>query len=412
MKKLLLTMFFILALARGAFAYTLSADGVLTLTDGADPLEGLDRSSVTAIVVADGVTSLSAGVLADCTAAEEISLPLSLTSVGDRALANCASLTYIKLPSGVTSVGSEAFSGCAFLRSVIVPRATVDIADNAFSAPVKIYGYSDSYAAVYANRRVYRLTSLGSEEFIKERFSFESVDGCDTDAIRVYRSGTPRVNFFRNNTAGSPIVDVVGWLSQPDIYGIITILRNGEFFWTDYEGVRFDSYFEARDAHRTNQYSFSPDGIGVSRGIGGVQYDVMSAFRDGRAIVGRGGMYGVADVSGQLITELSYPTATVIGGEVFLVKDGQYYSRTLNCPPGGTWLDVSYCFGGRFMLRSSSGGFGFADRDLNLVIPTKYNRIPWGADYPFRDNTEAACLAIDEKLILVDKNGNELLYFN
>ncbi len=415
MKKIMSGLLLAAAIIFGAIpvlAYSLSPEGVLTVTEGDDPMTGLDRSAVTSIEVAEGVTSLGRELLAGCTMAEEVRLPLSLKTIGERALADCASLTCVRIPSGVVSVGGGAFSGCAFLKSVIVPAATVDIADDAFSGAVKVYGYSDSYASIYANRRVYRLLEDGSEDVIKERFTFESVDGCDTDTIPIYRSGTPRVNYFRNNTADSPIVDDVGWLSQPDVYGIITVLRNGEFFWTDREGVRFESYFDARDAHRVNQYSFTPDSLNIGGEINGVSFDTMSSFRGGLAVVGRDGKYGVANTDGSLTVGMIYPGASVIGGEVFLTVDGRYFTRTLNPLPAGTWLDESYCFGGRYMLRSAAGFFGYADRDFNLVIPLKYNRIPWGADYPFRDNTEAACLAVGDKLILVDKNGNELLYFN
>ncbi len=395
-----------------ALAYSLSPEGVLTVTEGDDPMFGLDRTSVTSIVVAEGVTSLGEGLLEGCSMAEEVKLPSTLTLVGVRAMANCSSLTCVRLPSGTVKVDSQAFDGCSFLKSIIVPRSVTYIADDALSATVKVYGYSDSYAAAYANRRVYRLTSLGTEDVIKERFAFESVDGCDTDAIEIYRSGAPRVNFFRNNTADTPITDVVGWLSQPDVYGIMTVQRNNEFFWTDREGVRFDTYFDARDAHRTNQYTFSADSLSVGKGASGGSFDSVSSLRDGLAIVSRDGKYGVSDAEGRLTTELVFPGAAVIGGEVFLVNNGQYYTRRLQSPPEGTWLDPAYCFGGRFMLRNTEGFFGFADRDLNVVIPLKYNRIPWGADYPFRDNSETACLAIGEKLVLVDKNGAELLYFN
>ncbi|MGN1098225.1 MAG: hypothetical protein ACI4SS_04950, partial [Clostridia bacterium] len=144
----------------------------------------------------------------------------------------------------------------------------------------------------------------------------------------------------------------------------------------------------------------------------GAEYDCMSGFDNGLAVVGKGGMYGVADINGQLVSELDFPSVSEIGGAVFLAKDGQLCSREMNYPPQGTWVDSDYCFGGRFMLRSSNGCFGFADKNLDMVIPAVYNRIPWGASYPFRDNSEAACLAINEKLILVDKNGNQLLYFN
>lgn len=412
MKKFILALIAVLALAQGAAASELTESGVLILTRGDDPLTGIDREAVKEIIVQDGVTVLGESIFSGCSKAEAVSLPLGLTLVGKNAFSGCASLTSVKIPSTVSRIEENAFGGCAFMKSAVIPESVTYIADNAFSSPVKIYGYSGSYAAVYANRRVYRRDRGGFEEIIKEKFNFESIDGCDSDEIEVYQSGVPKVNFFRKNSESSPITSQVSWLSQPDIYGIITVYYNNEFFWTDRSGVRFDSYFDARDAHRANEFNFTEDRFAFCGEIGGENYDVISRFDDGLAIVGRDGKYGVIDSGGVLTAALTFSDTAVIGGSIFLAEGDRLLSRSMNALPQGLTIDEYNSFGGRFMVRDGSGSFGFADKNLNVVIPIKYNRIPWGADYPFRSNSETACLAIGEKLILVDKNGNELLYFN
>lgn len=49
-------------------------------------------------------------------------IPDSVTSIGDYAFYNCSSLTSVTIPHGVTGIGESAFGGCSSLVSVAIPH--------------------------------------------------------------------------------------------------------------------------------------------------------------------------------------------------------------------------------------------------------------------------------------------------
>ena len=59
-------------------------------------------------------------------------IPDSVTSIGDYAFYNCSSLTSVTIPHGVTSIGDSAFSGCSSLTSVTIPDSVTSIGYYAF----------------------------------------------------------------------------------------------------------------------------------------------------------------------------------------------------------------------------------------------------------------------------------------
>lgn len=72
-------------------------------------------SSIIAVVIGDGVTSVGEYAFRNCSSLTSISIPDSVTSLGEGAFRNCSSLTGITIPNGVTSIGSYAFGGCSSL---------------------------------------------------------------------------------------------------------------------------------------------------------------------------------------------------------------------------------------------------------------------------------------------------------
>lgn len=80
-----------------------------------DAFEGC--SSLEALQLPYGITSLEDAVFADCSSLKEINIPSSVTTICDWAFENCRSLTSITIPDNVTSIGKSAFSGCNKLES-------------------------------------------------------------------------------------------------------------------------------------------------------------------------------------------------------------------------------------------------------------------------------------------------------
>ena len=75
-------------------------------------------SSLTTVVVPDGVTSIEYRAFFGCQSLTNITIPNSVTSIGTEAFYDCSSLTSIVLPDSVTSIEWWAFCGCKSLTDI------------------------------------------------------------------------------------------------------------------------------------------------------------------------------------------------------------------------------------------------------------------------------------------------------
>ena len=71
------------------------------------------KSSITHVVITDGVTSIGNYAFYYCSSLTNITIPDSVTNIGGSAFRGCSSLTSITIPDSVTSIGSNAFDGCS-----------------------------------------------------------------------------------------------------------------------------------------------------------------------------------------------------------------------------------------------------------------------------------------------------------
>lgn len=93
-------------------------------------------SSITSIVVQEGVTYIGNYAFYKCYYATSISLPQSLTAIGEYAFYRCQKVTSITVPDSVTSFGQYAFSGCYALTTINIPDGVTVIPDGCFSEAV------------------------------------------------------------------------------------------------------------------------------------------------------------------------------------------------------------------------------------------------------------------------------------
>ncbi|MCD8389081.1 MAG: leucine-rich repeat domain-containing protein, partial [Oscillospiraceae bacterium] len=96
-------------------------DGVLTISGTGEMEDTLSpsgipwnsqRSSITSVIIEDGVTTISSFAFWDCSSLTSVTIPDSVTSIGSSAFSDCTGLTNVTIGNGVTSIGSSAFSGC------------------------------------------------------------------------------------------------------------------------------------------------------------------------------------------------------------------------------------------------------------------------------------------------------------
>ena len=75
-------------------------------------------SSLTTVVVPDGVMSIEKRAFFGCQSLTNITIPNSVTSIGTEAFYDCSSLTSIVLPDSVMSIEWWAFCGCKSLTDI------------------------------------------------------------------------------------------------------------------------------------------------------------------------------------------------------------------------------------------------------------------------------------------------------
>lgn len=104
-------------------------ENVSTIRDGA-----FAGSSITEIIIPEGITSLGNYVFYGCAGLKKINLPKSLTHIGKGTFGNCMALESIDLgDTGITEIPERAFAGSMALSEVKLPPTVTKIGREAFS---------------------------------------------------------------------------------------------------------------------------------------------------------------------------------------------------------------------------------------------------------------------------------------
>ena len=147
-------------------------------------------SSLTSIVIPDGVTSIDWYAFDGCSSLTSITIPDSVTSIGVEAFYRCSSLTSITIPDSVTSIGGYAFYGCSSLTSV-------HITDLAAWCQIRFFS-SDSNPHYYANYLYLNgtlVTNLVIPESVTSIGSY-AFYGCSTLTSIVIPDGVTSIDWY------------------------------------------------------------------------------------------------------------------------------------------------------------------------------------------------------------------------
>lgn len=90
------------------------------------------RSSITAVVIENGVTSIGDCAFYELVAATTVSIPGTVTSIGRYAFYGCSALKSVEIPDSVIHIGSRAFTCCFELTSVSLPQNLSNVSDYLF----------------------------------------------------------------------------------------------------------------------------------------------------------------------------------------------------------------------------------------------------------------------------------------
>ncbi len=81
------------------------------------------KATLKNVMLGDGVTNVSDGLLSGFKALETVSLGKGITTIANNTFKGCTSLKSIELSEGLTSIGNDAFNGCTRLDTVDLKKA-------------------------------------------------------------------------------------------------------------------------------------------------------------------------------------------------------------------------------------------------------------------------------------------------
>lgn len=115
---------------------TISGSGYMADYDGGENLPPWtdEASTITSIIIKNGVTGIGDFAFICLQNLEEITIPDSVNHIGVNSLARCEKLTKIHLPSGLTTISDYAFAGCMALEEIDIPSSVKSIGKYAFGS--------------------------------------------------------------------------------------------------------------------------------------------------------------------------------------------------------------------------------------------------------------------------------------
>ena len=91
-----------------------------------------DCTSLTSVIIGEGLESTGYLTFDGCTNLRSVTLPDTVTKIGNGTFSSCRSLSSITIPHSVTSIINGAFEGCTSLTEVVIPSGVTKINTRTF----------------------------------------------------------------------------------------------------------------------------------------------------------------------------------------------------------------------------------------------------------------------------------------
>ena len=86
-----------------------------------------DCTSLTSVIIGEGLESTGYLTFDGCTNLRSVTLPDTVTKIGNGTFSSCRSLTEIEIPHSVTSIINGAFKDCTSLTEVVIPSSVKEL---------------------------------------------------------------------------------------------------------------------------------------------------------------------------------------------------------------------------------------------------------------------------------------------
>lgn len=142
------------------------------------------NTSVTEVIIPDGVTEIPDYTFINNKSLERVTLGKGVTKIGNNAFADCSNLRDITIPEGVTLIDMGAFRGCSSLTSISIPDSVTHIEQNAFATCSGLEDVSLGAGLTTLGAVFWKCTGL-TEIVIPENIRF--LDGTFSDCSNLER---------------------------------------------------------------------------------------------------------------------------------------------------------------------------------------------------------------------------------
>lgn len=169
-----------------------------------------DNTSVTSVVVPEGIELIGDRTFSNATSLEYVELPSTVKHIDFRAFYGCSGLKEITLPDGVVEIHTGAFEGCTALERIVIPETVKKIYGRAF------YGCTSLREVIYEGEP----PEIGAQAF----YGCSALENNDTGAITEEKMAQ---NSYREDASLRELVIPEGITVIPDeaFWGCVNLER-------------------------------------------------------------------------------------------------------------------------------------------------------------------------------------------